>query len=274
MRRTTMVPLLLLVILPLIRPSPAPALDPWRLVVRVDGRVESLHPGQSDWSPIWRSRILSDGDRARTLQNSNARVKLADQSEFTIGPDTEVEMTRFSLTPESRTVLFNLKIGQIQASVAKALNRASRFEVTTPNGVLAARGTEFTVRQTADDTFLEVAHGRVDVTTARGHRTFRAGDAGAINRHGFIQFNPGAALPAAPPLTRVHRADPSPPHRARPVLFYTGHAAIRLDPKLPSVGTFKNVGGVESVGAVKPTDTAYPAAKPTDTAYPGAATRR
>lgn len=125
--------------------TPARAIEPWRLVVRLEGRVESLEPGQTSWAPIFRSRRLNDGALARTQASSAANINLADQTSFRLGPNTEVEMTKFSLSAEGRLVVFNLRFGQIRADVAKALGRQSRFEVRTPNGVLAARGTDFSV---------------------------------------------------------------------------------------------------------------------------------
>lgn len=125
--------------------APAGAIEPWRLVVRIEGRVESLEPGQTSWAPIFRSRRLNDGALARTQASSAANINLADQTSFRLGPNTEVEMTKFQLTAEGRMVVFNLRFGQIRADVAKALGRQSRFEVRTPNGVLAARGTQFSV---------------------------------------------------------------------------------------------------------------------------------
>lgn len=124
---------------------PALAIEPWRIVVRVQGRVESLEPGQTSWAPIFRSRRLNDGASARTLTESVANINLADQSSFRIGPNSEVEMTKFELTPQGRTIVFTLRAGKVQADVARLLGKQSRFEVKTPNGVLAARGTQFSV---------------------------------------------------------------------------------------------------------------------------------
>ena len=128
-------------------PGRVSGIEAWRVVVRDVGRVESMQPGQASWAPIWRSRVLTDGDLARTQADSRARILLADQSEFAIGASSVVEMTKFQLTPEGRTVLFNLQVGKVRARVARAFGQRSRFEVTTPNGVLAARGTEFFVQQ-------------------------------------------------------------------------------------------------------------------------------
>lgn len=205
--------------------APARSDDAWRVVVRVAGHVESRQPAQPAWSPIWRSRVLSDGDRARTLQASRATVRLADQSEFTVGADSEVEMTKFALTPEGRTVVFNLWKGRIRARVAKVLGKQNRFEVRTPNGVLAARGTEFYVEQTAPqaaaqqpllasrgaydvaaapppangDTVVIVFSGRVDATTpGGGHQVFLPGDYGILTPGGVIFVNPPSFHPGGP----------------------------------------------------------------------------
>ncbi len=202
----------------LIAALPVDALEAWRLVVRVSGRVESRQQGQENFSPIWRSRILTDGDLARTGKDSRASIKLADQSEFTIGADTTVEMTKFALTPEGRTVVFNLQVGKVRARVARLLGRQSRFEVHTPNGVLAARGTDFYVEQQAGaqtgssgllahaggpvaldapgggpagNTIVRVFQGRVLARTPLGTQIFRAGDSGVLGTNGTIRFNPG-----------------------------------------------------------------------------------
>lgn len=195
--RTVVLAILVLTLLA----TPTRAMEPWRMVVRVTGKVESRASGVADWSPIWRSRTLKDGDFARTLHDSRATINLADQSQFTVGSDSVVEMTKFSLTPQGRVVLFNLQVGRIRAKVAKALGRDSTFQVTTPAGVMAARGTEFYVEQAPaldsaappalqGATCLIVFDGKVVVTTARGQRTFGPGDFGYLMRDGFIQYRP------------------------------------------------------------------------------------
>jgi hypothetical protein len=121
------------------------AVDDWRVVVRVKGDVDSKEYGQTEWQPIFRSRRLQENAEARTGPTGVANINLKDQSSFRLAPSSEVAMTRFELTPEGRTVVFTLKVGRVQANVAKFFGKQSRFEVRTPNGVLAARGTEFSV---------------------------------------------------------------------------------------------------------------------------------
>ena len=201
---------------------PAVSLEPWRMVVRVQGRVESQRSGEQAWDPIFRSRVLSDGDSARTQDNSRAMIKLADGSQFTVGAATVVEMTRFVLTPEGRTVVFNQRLGRVRATVAKSFGSEGTFEVKTPNGVLAAHGTEFYVeyvggappsassRSGGADSLLAMGDGPVadgggapggstnvivydgivEVTSGRRHHRFYPGDYGTIRPDGRIFVNP------------------------------------------------------------------------------------
>lgn len=197
---------------------PAASLEPWRMVVRVKGRVESQRGGQQTWDPIFRSRVLSDGDFARTRDDSRAFIRLADGSQFTVGAATQVEMTRFTLTPEGRTVVFNLLLGRVRARVAKSFGSEGRFEVRTPNGVLAAHGTEFYVDHVTDEsapptsgssllacaggpvadaggsprglTNFIVYDGIVEVIAGRHTHRFYPGDFGSIRPDGRILVNP------------------------------------------------------------------------------------
>lgn len=208
---------------------PAVSLEPWRMVVRMQGRVESQRAGEQAWDPIFRSRVLSDGDAARTQDNSRALIKLADGSQFTVGAATVVEMTRFVLTPEGRTVVFNLRLGRLRATVAKSFGSEGKFEVKTPNGVLAAHGTEFYVEYVpngtpsvtsqvggADDllaradgpvadgggapggsTNFIVYDGIVEVTSGPHRHRFYPGDYGTIHPNGRIYINPAMFPPFA-----------------------------------------------------------------------------
>lgn len=193
--------------------APVAAIEAWRLVVRIEGRVESLEPGQASWAPIFRSRRLNDGAMARTQAASTASINLADQSSFRLGPNSEVEMTKFQLTPEGRTVVLNLRFGQIRADVAKALGRQSRFEVRTPNGVLAARGTSYAVTVMPEKqggrtiTLVRVFEGEVEVSLDGTKKPIRLGpgDHAIVSGSG-IQIN----APGFPFNQTLPSGDPSP----------------------------------------------------------------
>lgn len=120
------------------------ALD-WKVVIRVDGTVQSQKYQQVAWDNIWQSKMLKDGDKARTLTDSRAKIRLSDNSVITIGENTTVQMTDYKLTSQSRIAKLNLLAGKLRIKVGKFFGKESKFEVTTPTAVLAARGTDFYV---------------------------------------------------------------------------------------------------------------------------------
>lgn len=179
-------------------------LPDWKLVVRVKGTVESQRQNFEQWDKIWRSRMLHDGDKARTLSDSAAQIRLADQSTINVGSDTVVEISKFVFTPEKRTSKIKLIMGKIRVGVEKFLGKESNFEITTPNAVLAARGTDFFVMYElgaqggAGLTNLAVFEGNVAVTSAAQTTIIAAGNTAAITAQGAIILNPaGFVYPGA-----------------------------------------------------------------------------
>lgn len=169
----------------------------WKLVVKVKGDVESQRADESVWNKIWQSRMLKDGDKARTLEDSMAKIKLADQSVLLIGSNSLVEISQFKVTDTARTANIKLILGKIRVSVENFLGGTSTFEIKTPNAILAARGTEFYVEQdkavkqdTSGATKLVVFDGDVLVTTATASFLVKEGQTALINTAGNIFINP------------------------------------------------------------------------------------
>jgi hypothetical protein len=183
----------------------------WKLVSRVAGTVESQAPSSSDWIYIHEAVLLKDGARARTLEDSRAKIMLADQSVITIGSNTTVELARFQLKENARIVELKMLSGRIRASVAKFLKGDSSFEVHTTKAVLAARGTDFYVEvenpETASEglqqgsdaytaqaggpqVYLVVYEGSVRATSGPSVHTFTAGQTGLITPQGNFIINP------------------------------------------------------------------------------------
>jgi hypothetical protein len=198
---------------------PASAFAPdWKLVTRIKGTVESQKTQEAGWSAIWQARLLQDGDKARTLQSSRAEIRLADDSKVTVGENTTVELSKFQLTPQSRFTQLKLLAGKIRCSVKKFFGKESRFEVTTPNGVLAARGTEFFVEQyekteamgeeeellgqyvPPGGTSVIVFFGAVTVQTSGQTYTLYAGQSAFLAPTGEIIINPFNFNPSGVPI--------------------------------------------------------------------------
>ncbi len=117
----------------------------WITVERRQGGVESRLAGSQTWLRVMTQRRLGAQDWARTTEDGVAHLRLADNSLVAMGPSTRVQMQRFTLDSRNRDAALTVDNGAVRAQVSGARGRQSRFEVTTPNAVLAAQGTDFLV---------------------------------------------------------------------------------------------------------------------------------
>jgi hypothetical protein len=179
----------------------------WKLVVKVRGTVENQYQGSQEWHMIWQSRMLKDGDSARTGRDSRANIRLADNSVITLGENTQVQMSQFQLQKESRLTKINLVFGKVRSRVGRFTGKDSKFEVKTPNAVLAARGTEFLVEYGTPEkqgdasngtTKVMVFENSVDITSGGTTTTVSEGSSAFVNPDGSVTMNPSGytALPA------------------------------------------------------------------------------
>jgi hypothetical protein len=112
-------------------------------VVRQSGRVDALAWGQQAWVTVVSSRMLLGGDRLRTGEKSSARCRLWEGTVLVVGARTELSIEQLAVAASGRQ-------GKVQARVERgsvwarlASGGGSSVRVTTPNAVLAARGTEW-----------------------------------------------------------------------------------------------------------------------------------
>lgn len=168
----------------------------WKLVVKVNGTVESQKADSTKWVGIWQSRMLKDGDKARTLDNSRANIRLADQTVVQVGSNTVVEIAKFQLTEKSRFAELKLTAGKVRINVGRFTGKESKVQVTTPNAVLAARGTDFFVEQekvtkqgVGGNCILIVFSGIVNVNAGGGTFTVFGGNTCTITGGGMILPN-------------------------------------------------------------------------------------
>ncbi|MCE1248029.1 MAG: FecR family protein [Firmicutes bacterium] len=170
----------------------------WKLVVRVKGVVESQFSGEAKWERIWQNRLLHDGDKTRTGADSRAIVRLVDNSYFTLGENTEVEVSKFQLTQSERELKMKLTSGKLRSSIGKFTGKKNQVEVQTPNAVMAARGTEFYVEyddKTAGPgaggvTRLIVFESSVEITSNGVTQLITAGNSAEVGPAGNIMVNP------------------------------------------------------------------------------------
>jgi hypothetical protein len=119
--------------------SAAPAALSSAILLAYEGTVSVRHADGTILTKLAASLPLGQGDKLQTGANGYALVRLQDQSELRIDPDSV-----FSVKEESPSrVLLWLGLGKVWAAVSKRSGRL--FEVETPAAVASVRGTAFSV---------------------------------------------------------------------------------------------------------------------------------
>ena len=118
----------------------------------VNGRVEVLRRGQTQWTAATVGTKLTEGDEIRAWGGASAELELPDGTNLVVAENTRLSVTKVAVDPQgkSRTGVFHLAVGKVRASIAEGAiklvqNRQSNFAITTPGGVAAARGTTFVI---------------------------------------------------------------------------------------------------------------------------------
>jgi len=92
------------------------------------------------------------GDQVETQRRTRVELKLTDASVLRLGPLSKVDLdaAAFGKSADDRKVSAKLRVGNVWASVTKALGGEARFEVKTENAVAGVRGTTFRVDASQD----------------------------------------------------------------------------------------------------------------------------
>ena len=117
-------------------------------IVRAAGRVDILPKGQGTWVPGTVGARLVEGDQIRALAGGSADLNLPDGSTILVAENTRFAVTKldYDATNRDRDASFHLVAGKVraqvqQAGVTLARTRQSNFNISTPTGVAAVRGT-------------------------------------------------------------------------------------------------------------------------------------
>ena len=125
--------------------------DGYRLiqVYEVDGKatIERENIGSMD---AYENLNLLSGDKVMTMIESHLRLKLDEDKYLLAEENTILELVAAGDEKKSRTNI-NLLQGGVTIQVNNKLEDDATFEVTTPNSVMAIRGTVFRVTTTVDE---------------------------------------------------------------------------------------------------------------------------
>jgi hypothetical protein len=129
--------------------------------------------------------IIYQGDVIETARRTRVELTLVDLSVLRLGPLSKVELAAaaFGKGADDRKVSAKLRVGNVWASVTKALGGEARFEVKTENAVAGVRGTTFRVDASTDKSVVvKVYSGTVAVAAGPLPRPEHAAPAGGARQ--------------------------------------------------------------------------------------------
>lgn len=122
-------------------PVETPALDEG-IIAYISGEVDIAD--ESGWFPAEIGDLISPSDRIRTAADSSCEIQFGRIAVISLQENTEIDISRINLTPESSKVGIAMAAGTVLSKVQK-LSGADSFSVRTQSAVCGVRGTEFSV---------------------------------------------------------------------------------------------------------------------------------
>jgi VCBS repeat-containing protein len=115
-----------------------------------EGDVFVMKAGTDDWIEAEVEMSLEVGDTIKTGDGSGAEITFFDGSTIELQAGTEIEIASLDISPDtgSTTITLQQTIGTTISRVTKLLDPASSYEIETPTGVAAVRGSTMIVTVT------------------------------------------------------------------------------------------------------------------------------
>jgi len=128
-----------------------------------------MKAGTDDWTGAEVGMSLEVGDTIKTGDESGAEITFFDGSTIELEPGTEIEITSLDISADTgaTTITLMQTIGTTISRVTKLLDPASSYEVETPTGVAAVRGSWLIVQVIFGDVNYE--DGTILITNLEGN---------------------------------------------------------------------------------------------------------
>ncbi len=165
----------------------AAAEDPAATVIELSGEAFFEDAG-GELKEVVLGQLFSEGDRLMTKESSSLQLVLADGSSLSLGPNTELSISRLEKAAEGSKSFFELIKGTVNAIIEK-ITTGSAFEIKSAYAVAAVKGTEFELSHDGAESGLTVREGTVafsdpekkaEVSVGPSQRSLAA--KGALNR--------------------------------------------------------------------------------------------
>ncbi|HEV3271080.1 MAG TPA: FecR family protein [Candidatus Methylacidiphilales bacterium] len=145
--------------------------DPVKAVVEsVHGTVEFAPPGSSSFAPLEQGKELAVGSTIRTGDDGSAVILTTPGSAIKLGSDSNLRLNALAFAKSGSTVTqreahLQLTSGVVSALIDPSTPKITDFQVQTPEGSAAARGTFYAVMVYQGKTYVSVKHGRVGASS-------------------------------------------------------------------------------------------------------------
>jgi uncharacterized delta-60 repeat protein len=117
------------------------------------GNVSVMKAGTGSWIEAQAGMCLEVGDSIKTGDSSSAEITFLDGTTIELQAGTQIEVASLATTDtDSTTIVLEQTIGSIIFRVTKVIDPASRYEVETPTGAVAVRGSATQVSVAEDGT--------------------------------------------------------------------------------------------------------------------------
>jgi hypothetical protein len=119
-----------------------------------EGDVFVMKAGTDSWIEAEVGMSLEVGDSIKTGDDSSAEITFSEGSTIELEAGTEIEIASLDVPTDNGSASITLEqaIGSIMFRVTKVVDPASRYEVETPTGVVAVRGSAMQVYVIEDGT--------------------------------------------------------------------------------------------------------------------------
>ncbi len=138
-------------------------------VVRsVSGQAESAAPGSKEMTPLREGQKLAPGTTVVTGADGEAVIVTTPGAAIHVQKSSRLVLRTNEFASESgkitnRRTVVDLQSGTLSALISKNDPKTTRFDVRTPQGVAAARGTFFGVTVEGQEAFVAVKEGKVGI---------------------------------------------------------------------------------------------------------------
>ena len=131
-----------------------PATAPLTILSISEGNVSVMKAGTASWTEAQEGMSLDVGDSIKTGDDSSAEITFSEGSTVELQADTEIELASLDISTGAgpTTIALEQTIGSVIFRVTKIVDAASRYEVETPTGVVAVRGSIMQVNVVEDGT--------------------------------------------------------------------------------------------------------------------------